>query len=87
MSVHKMKEMSNEVDYMNTYYVSLCRGLFGYYVKFTADSEDTVRKHCAEYFGRLWVSVYTEKPSSDRYKSIVINEKDPIELHDCWEWD
>lgn len=45
---------------MHRYYLSLCRGLIGYYVLFEAPDEATVRRHAAEYFGRMWCSVYDE---------------------------
>lgn len=45
---------------MNIYYLSLCRGLTGYYVKFMAESEEEVREHAVKYFGLLWCNIYTE---------------------------
>ena len=38
---------------MPRYYLSLTRGLIGYYVLFEAPDEWTVRRHASEYFGRL----------------------------------
>lgn len=48
---------------LNTYYVTLVRSLSGLCVKFRAPSEAIVRQHCALYYGKLWCSVYTERPS------------------------
>ena len=72
---------------MKTFYLSLCRGLVGYYVVFKAESEEAVRAHAAEYFGQLWCSVYSEAyfreiirkrfPTASR----VVNRDRPIELH------
>lgn len=45
---------------MKVFYLSLSRGLVGYYVKFEAISEEVVRRHAAKYFGGMWCSVYTE---------------------------
>ena len=75
---------------INTYYVSLVRGLIGYYVKFTADNENIVREHCAEYFGRLWCSVYDEKYFLEHIYTPackIINEDKPIHLGCYWEWE
>ena len=71
-------------DYqMKIYYVSLVRGLVGYYVKFLAPSETIVRMHLAKYFGRLWCSIYSwtdlEKLKT-QYNTTVINEDKPIKL-------
>ena len=70
---------------MNTYYVSLVRGLCGYYVKFIAPTENIVRSYCATYFGRLWCSVY-EPPKMDelrtKYFVGIVNEDRPIELEE-----
>lgn len=38
---------------MNTYYISLTRGLTGYYVQVEADNESIVREYAANYYGRL----------------------------------
>ena len=71
------------------FYVSLVRGLMGYYVLFEAEDEMTVRNHVAEYFGRMWCSVYTEEAFNknivDMYPTTVINEDKPIVLH-SWRW-
>ena len=78
---------------MNRYYVSLCRGLMGYYVQFLAPDEETVRRHAAEYFGRMWCSVYTEAYFFEiirrRYPSAcrVVNRTKPIVLENGWEWE
>ena len=80
----KVPEGADEI--MKTFYLSLCRGLVGYYVKFIAPDEDTVRCHAAKYFGRLWCSVYTEayfyEVLKRRYpnNSRIINKDRPIEL-------
>ena len=79
---------------MKIYYLSLCRGLVGYYVKFVASSEAVVRRHAELYFGKLWCSVYTDAYFHEvirrRYPkaSKVINNQTPIELTDdsgSWE--
>lgn len=80
---------------MNTYYISLVRGLQGCYVKVIADCVETVRLHCKEYYGRLWCSVYSEEEFETIVNKIykingvefpkyysVINENNPIELND-----
>lgn len=76
---------------MHTYYLSLTRGLVGYYVKFIAPDETTVRKHAHEYFGRLWCTVYTEEYFEQLIKARfpntkVINPDKPVELDD-WRWE
>lgn len=68
---------------MNKYYISLCRGLAGYYVCVEATSEDIVRQHASKYYGRLWCSVYKEPYRRPGVKCIVINEDDPVLLNDC----
>lgn len=79
---------------MNIYYLSLCRGLVGYYVKFQAESEDVVREHAAMYFGRMWCTIYTEAYFREvlcrRYPkaSRVVNRNNPIVLTgDNAEWE
>ena len=76
---------------MHRYYLSLTRGLIGYYVLFEAPDEATVRRHAAEYFGRMWCSVYSEDYFVDRIlhndpRAIVINVCRPIVL-ESWEWE
>ena len=76
---------------MHRYYLSLVRGLIGYYVLFEAPDEDTVRRHAQEYFGRLWCGVYDESYFNrfivGRYEeSRVINADRPIVL-ESWEWE
>lgn len=76
---------------MNKYYVSLVRGLIGYYVLFEAPDEWTVRRHVSEYFGRMWCNVYSEGYFKQyivgRYGvSKVINADKPIRL-ESWEWE
>ena len=74
---------------MSTYYASLVRGLYGYYVKFKAPSEEIVRKHLAKYFGRIWCSVYTPDDMlrlKGKYTTNVINEDNPIIL-ETEEWE
>lgn len=71
---------------MSTYYLSLCRGLTGYYVRFIAPNEEVVRRHALLYYGKLWCSVYSEayfyEIIKKRYPkaSRVINRNDPIIL-------
>lgn len=75
---------------MKKFYVSLVRGLLGYYVVFEAPDEMTVRKHVAEYFGRLWCSVYTEEYFTNyivgKYETRIINADRLIRLED-WRWE
>lgn len=66
---------------MNVYYVTLVRSLTGYCVKFVAPSDDIVRQHVSLYYGRLWCSVYSHKPSEK-----CINENNPILLEEV-EWE
>lgn len=77
---------------MNTYYLSLVRGLTGYYVKFTAPDEETVREHAAMYFGKMWCSVYTEAYFFEVIKkrpwpARVVNRSYPIDLSHGPEWE
>jgi hypothetical protein len=76
------------------FFISLCRGLVGSYVKVLARDEDTVRRHAAEYFGKLWCSVYTEAYFYEilrrRYgtkQTRIINLQHPIDLTAGWEWE
>lgn len=75
---------------MHTYYVSLVRGLSGYYVKFRAPTEEIVRMHLSKYFGRMWCSVYTQDEIvelANKYTVNVINEENPICLLTAeWEY-
>lgn len=74
---------------METYYVSLVRGLVGYYVKFNSISMELVRDHACKYFGRMWCSVYSEK-ELERIKSshnIKIVNDSPIILRDSSDWE
>lgn len=79
---------------MKTFYLSLCRGLVGYYVKFEAVSEEAVRQHAYKYFGSMWCSVYTEAYFMEilrkRYPKAtrVVNRDHPIILTDeSGEWE
>lgn len=71
---------------MKTFYLSLCRGLTGYYVRVEAPSEDAVRRHAIKYFGQMWCSIYTDgyfhEVLRKRYptSSKVINNRKPIVL-------
>ena len=73
---------------MKTFYISLCRGLSGYYVKVTAKSEDVVRQYATRYYGQLWCNIYTDAYFHEvvrkRYptSSKVINNRAPVELTD-----
>ena len=76
---------------MKRFYLSLTRGLVGYYVLFEAPNEDVVRKHAAKYFGRIWCSVYSgdyfEQRIAGRYSTErVINVDRPIVL-EVSEWE
>jgi hypothetical protein len=72
------------------FYVSLVRGLTGYYVLFEAEDEMTVRNHVAAYFGRMWCGVYTKhyfyNNIAGKYPARIVNEDKPIILHD-WQWE
>ena len=61
------------------FYVSLVRGLQGCYVKILANDEEVVRKHCLEYYGRLWCSIYSRTDmvamKSKGYHINVINDE------------
>lgn len=77
---------------MGIYYLSLVRGLSGYYVKFKATSAEVVSRHAAEYFGRMWCSVYSEDYFNlciaGKYRTEhIINPDDPIELGGEWQWE
>ena len=65
---------------LKLFYVSLVRSLRGYYVAFLAPDEATVRAHLAEYYGRLWCSVYTEKPKMYPGDIGILREDNPIVL-------
>lgn len=75
---------------MPKFYVSLVRGLLGYYVVFEAPSRDVVVGHVAEYFGRMWCSVYDETYFNSRIKGVypvqLVNEDKPIVL-ETWQWE
>lgn len=75
---------------MKKFYVSLTRGLLGYYVVFEAPDERTVRLHVLQYFGRMWCTVYTEEVFSTsivgKYPTRLVNEDEPIVLND-WRWE
>lgn len=72
---------------LKRYYISLCRGLIGYYVAVDAADIEVVRQHAMKYFGKLWCSVYTEPYDKNGAKCIIINENDPIILGDCPDWE
>ena len=78
---------------MNEYYISLCRGLTGYYVLVHAESEEIVRQHAAEYFGKIWCSIYTSAYFREiirkRYPtaSRVVNPTKPIILNDDYRYE
>ena len=70
------------------YYISLVRGLTGYYVKVLATDIEVVRGYAAKYYGKLWCSVYTEhdlEVMKEKWKTLrctIINEDNPIILND-----
>lgn len=70
------------------YYVSLVQGLNGYYVKFVAKNEMQVRSYAAEYFGKLWCSVYTEPYFREilrkrfPHNTRIVNRDRPIDVSD-----
>jgi hypothetical protein len=71
---------------LKVYYLSLTRGLKGYYVMFKAESEEVVRSHALKYFGELWCSIYTAAYFREiirkRYpaQSRIVNRDRPIVL-------
>lgn len=72
-----------------SYYISLVRGLTGYYVKVLATDIEVVRKYAVKYYGELWCSVYTEEELVDFMKKyynitkvVVINADAPVILND-----
>ena len=76
---------------MKKYYVSLVCGLIGYYVVFEAPDKETVQKHCAAYFGRMWCGVYdeyyfTEYIAGKFGVESIINADKPIRL-ESWVWE
>jgi len=44
------------------FYLTQTRELQGYCIAAVAPNETTLRKHIAKTYGKLWCSVYTEKP-------------------------
>lgn len=78
---------------MNEFYISLCRGLTGCYVYVLAPDEDTVRMHAAEYFGRIWCTIYSgayfREVLRRRYPTAtrVINKDKPIDLSNGWQYE
>lgn len=70
---------------MKLFYVSLVRSMLGYYMTFLAPDEATVRSHLAKYYGRLWCSVYTERPNYPGGRGIL-RENDLVVLTSS-EWE
>lgn len=72
---------------MNTFYISLCRGLSGYYIKVQAPSEDAVRNYATRYCGEIWCTIYTEgyfyEILRHRYPNAtkVINNSKPVVIN------
>lgn len=58
--------MANENDNreFKRFYVSLVRELRGFYIDALAYDEESLRLYLNEYYGKMWCSVYTEKPCS-----------------------
>ena len=48
---------------MKTFYVTLVQELQGHCIVAYAPDERTLRAHLADTYGKLWCSVYEEKPS------------------------
>jgi hypothetical protein len=72
----------------NNYYVSLCRGLLGYYVFIQATDEDVVRDYCVKYMGKMWCSVYNYKQIKSFVFDInIINPLSPIILNGCSDYE
>lgn len=73
---------------MKTFYISLCRGLNGFYIKVQAPSEDAVRGYATRYCGEIWCNIYSEgyfyEVLRHRYPNAtkVINNQQPIILTD-----
>jgi hypothetical protein len=73
----------------NNYYISLCRGLIGYYVLAQAIDDMVVREYCTNYMGKMWCSVYEQKQFDKiltDFGGIVINKEKPIVLNDSPEY-
>lgn len=68
---------------MNFYYVSLCRDLIGYFILFEAPDETVVREHLSKYYGKMWCSVYTEKPT--KFNPKIINNTPIVLNSEDWE--
>lgn len=69
----------------NKYYISLTRGLIGYYVLVLATDEYVAREYASNYFDHNWCSVYDEdsiERIKSKYKTIIINEDNPVVLGD-----
>lgn len=68
------------------YYISLTRGLQGYYVLVVAEREEFAREYANRYLSNIYCSIYDtselEELSDEGYKTVVINEQAPIILND-----
>ena len=78
---------------MKEFYISLCRGFSGFYIKVLAPDEETVRKYATEYMGKLWCSIYTDAYFYEilrrRYPAAtrVINRDKPLDLSSGWHFE
>lgn len=74
----------------NAYYISLTRGMSGYYIKVLATDSNVARGYADNYYANNWCSVYVEEEIEELimkgYKTIIINENDPVVLNDSSEW-
>lgn len=75
---------------MNIYFISLTRGLSGYYIQLAATNEDVVRGYANNYYANNWCSVYTaedmDRLRSQGYATQIINST-PIDLGDNPKYD
>lgn len=68
---------------MHNYYVLLVRGLVGYYVKFSAPSEEIVSENTWYAYSKLPCKVYNQDDIdalAAKHTVCIINEEDPIIL-------
>ena len=67
---------------MKIYYVTLVKALSGYYLVFSAPSNNAVRYYCAKNLGTIWFSVYTSKDKITETRigrTIYLNENGEVE--------
>jgi hypothetical protein len=94
-SVEKSELTETEIDYFENpnnknFYVSLCKGLIGYYIFFKATTEEVIRDYCLANMGKIWCNIYDQRRINEMINShkklIIININDPIILNDCGDY-